>query len=250
MYKKISILLLLIPGCGIRAQEITESVSLQNVGGSTTAVAEPVGSSPPSRTASSRISENEESRWFGRIGVVGAIYHSGASISTGGAVIPGASAVVSNNVSVTFDIGFDVTKNISAQLMLGIPPKPTVTGQGTVASLGELGSVRYGPAILSGYYKVRRFGAFQPYAGAGAAYAIILKDHDASVSDLHVRNNFGFVLQAGAEYAFARKWSLFVDYKQVWLALDAHGLIADVAPFRAHVKLNPSLPSAGIKYRF
>ena len=248
MYR-VAIFLLLISSC-TQAQEIAENAPFQDAGRSTAATAETLGSSSASQPPSARISENEESRWFARLGVVGAIYHSGATISTGGAVIPGASAVVSNNVSVTFDIGWDITRNISAQLMLGIPPKPTVTGEGTVASLGELGAVRYGPAILSGYYKVRRFGAFQPYAGAGAAYAIILKEHDASVSDLHVRNNFGFVLQAGAEYQFARKWSLFVDYKQVWLALDAHGLIADVAPFKAHVKLNPSLPSAGIKYRF
>ena len=248
MYR-IAIFMLLVSSC-TQAQEIAENASFQGAGGSTAATAEALGSSSASQPPPARISQNEESRWFGRIGVVGAIYHSGATISTGGAVIPGASAVVSNNVSVTFDIGWDITKNISAQLMLGIPPKPTVTGEGTVASLGELGAVRYGPAILSGYYKVRRFGAFQPYAGAGAAYAIILKDHDASVSDLHVRNNFGFVLQAGAEYQFARKWGLFVDYKHVWLALDAHGLIADVVPVKAHVKLNPSLPSVGIKYRF
>ena len=38
-------------------------------------------------------------------------------------------------------------------------------------------------------------------ANAGTAYAIIRKTHDASVSDLHVRNNFGFVVQWGAEYA-------------------------------------------------
>jgi outer membrane protein len=187
---------------------------------------------------------------FARIGVIGAVYHSGASISTDGVVIPGASAIVSNNTSVTFDIGCDITNDISVQLMAGIPPKPTITGEGAVASLGELGAVRYGPTILSGTYKVRRFGALQPYAGAGVGYAIILKDHDASVSDLHVRNNFGFVLQGGAEYKIARKWSVFADYKEVWLAVNAHGLIDHVAPVTAHVKLNPSLVSAGVKFRF
>ena len=110
--------------------------------------------------------------------------------------------------------------------------------------------MRYGPAILSGLFKVRRFGLFQPYAGVGAAYAIILKDHDGSVSDLHVRNNFGFVFQAGAEYRVARNWSVFADFKEVGLAVDAHGLIASVARVTAHVKLNPSLVSSGFKYRF
>jgi hypothetical protein len=42
---------------------------------------------------------------------------------------------------------------------------------------------------------VQRFGPFNHTAAAGSAYAIILKNHDASVSDHRVRNNFGFVLQ-------------------------------------------------------
>ena len=248
MYR-VTILFLLITGC-IQAQETAGNGSPQNVGGSMAVNTESVGSSSPIQPESAPTSTNEASRWFGRVGVVNAIYHSGATFSTDGTAIPGGSAIVSNNESVTIDVGRDITKNISAQLMVGIPPKPTITGEGTVASLGELGAVRYGPAILSGYYKLRRFGAFQPYAGAGTAYAIILKDHDASVSDLHVRNNFGFVLQGGAEYKFARKWSLFADFKEIWLAVDAHGLIANVYPVTARVRLNPSLVSVGIKYRF
>ena len=248
MYK-VMFFLLLISGC-IQAQEIAESVSLQNGAGSRASKAEPVGSSSPSSGSLLGDSKIEGSPLFIRIGVVGAAYHSGGTISTGGTVIPGASAIVSNNVSVTFDIGCNVTKDISTQLMVGIPPKPTITGEGTVAALGELGAVRYGPAILSGLYRARRFGPFQPYAGVGASYAIILKDHDASVSNLHVRNNFGFVFQAGTEYSLTRKWSLFADFKEVWLAVDAHGKVSGVGPVTAHVKLNPSLVSAGFRYRF
>jgi outer membrane protein len=248
MYK-IAIFLLLISGC-IQAQDIAESAPHSNIGESAAAMAGPGNSSSPNEPSPGGSSQNEQSRWFGRVGVVGAIYHSSATISTDGAVIPGATALVSNNVTVTFDVGRDITKNISVQLMVGVPPKPTITGEGAVASLGELGAVRYGPAILTGLYRVRRFGAFQPYVGAGPAYAIILKDHDGSVSDLHVRNNFGFVIQGGAEYKLSRKWSLFGDFKEIWLAVNAHGLIEDVAPVTARVRLNPSLVSAGIKYRF
>lgn len=191
----------------------------------------------------------EGSHWFGRVGLAGMIYHSGATLSSNGAVIPGATVDVSHDVTLTLDVGYDVTKNIFTSLMVGIPPKPTITGQGSVAALGELGAVRYGPAILWVGYRFRRWGAFQPYAGPGVVYAIILKDHDASVSDLHVRNNFGFVLQAGAEYRLPRKWSLFVDVKQMWLGVDAHGFIG-TAPVGAHVKLNPTLFSTGLKYHF
>jgi outer membrane protein len=190
------------------------------------------------------------SRWYGRVGVVGALYHSSATFATGGVAIPNASAQASNNESVTLDVGYNITRNIATQLMLGIPPKPTITGQGTVATLGELGAVRYGPGIFSGLYRVRRWGAFQPYVGPGFVYAIILKDHDASVSGLHVANNFGAVLQAGAECRLGERGSVFGDFKEIWLAVNAHGLIGGAVPVTAHVPLNPSLISAGVKFHF
>ena len=79
--------------------------------------------------------------------------------------------------------------------MVGVPRTPTVTGQGTVTPLGALGRVRYGPAILTAGYRAPTGGAFRPYVGTGAAYAIIVKIHDAAVSQLDVHNNWGFVLQ-------------------------------------------------------
>jgi OmpW family len=65
-------------------------------------------------------------------------------------------------------------------------PYITLTGQGSVASLGELGKVRYGPAILTAEYHLPGLLAFRPYVGAGTTYANILKDHDAAVSQLGV----------------------------------------------------------------
>ena len=203
-----------------------------------------------SRGTSAADRQESASRWYGRVGVVGAIYHSSATFATGGATIPGASAQVSNNETVTFDTGYDITRNVSTQLMLGIPPRPTISGQGTVGKLGELGAIRYGPGILTGLYRVRRWRDFQPYVGPGVVYAIFLKDHDASVSDLHVANNFGAALEAGAEYKVGRRWSVFGDYKEIWLGVDAHGLIGGAVPVTAHVPLNPSLVSAGVKFRF
>jgi outer membrane protein len=191
----------------------------------------------------------EGSRWSARVGLVGVIYHSGATISISRAVVPGATVDVSHDVSLTLDITYDVTKNLFTSLMVGIPPKPTITGRGTASPLGELGTVRYGPAVLSGGYRFRRRAAFQPYVATGIAYAIIFKDHDGSVSDLHVRNNFGFVLQIGAEYSLSRKWSVFADFKEIWLAVDAQGLIGSI-PTTAHVNLNPSLVSVGFTHHF
>jgi len=202
------------------------------------------------RSTSAVDKRTSESRWYTRVGVLGAIYHSSATFAMSGSTVPDAGAQVSNDESVTLDVGYDITREISTQLMIGVPPRPTINGQGTVASLGELGAVRYGPGILTGLYRIRRWRAFQPYVGPGVAYAIFLKDHDASVTDLHVANSFGSVLQAGAEYKIGERWSIFGDFKEVWLGVNAHGLIGGEVPVTAHVSLNPSLASAGIKYRF
>src|SRR5258706_4392834 len=119
----------------------------------------------------------EESRWFGRIGILGALYDSHARIAANGNAIPRATANVSDDITVIFDVGYEITKNLSVLLMAGVPPKPTVTGEGAVSSLGKLGNVRYGPLLLTGTYSWQ-WGAFRPYGRIGAAYAIILNDFD------------------------------------------------------------------------
>src|SRR5262249_3378117 len=169
---------------------------------------------------------------------------------TNGQLLPGGTAEASNNMTVTFDIGYQITKNISLSVTSGIPVKPHVTGEGTAAPLGILGKVRYGPAIFAGQYRFPKTGRFRPYIGGGAAYAIIFKNFDGSVKNLDVHNNWGSVLQCGAEYEVNSKYTFFFDFKEVWLAVNADGVLSDGTGVRAKVKLNPSLFTVGIKFHF
>lgn len=189
-----------------------------------------------------------ERGWVVGIGSINAFYHSGATIAAGGQTIPGATANVSNSFTLLLDIRRYITKDLSLTLMGGVPPKPTITGEGSVASLGELGKVRYGPAILTAEYHLPTLAGFRSYAGAGTAYAIILKDHDAAVSQLGVHNNWGFVAEGGVEHQLTRNLALFADVKEVWLAVNAHGSVDGVGPITAHVNLNPTIVSVGIRF--
>ncbi len=153
-------------------------------------------------------------------------------------------------MTVTFDLGYEITKYISVSVTSGIPVKPHVTGEDAAASLGVLGKVRYGPAIFAGQYQFSKIGRFRPYIGGGAAYAIIFKNFDGSVKDLEVHNNWGSVLQGGAEYEVNSKYILFFDFKEVWLAVNAQGVLSDGTVVKARVKLNPSLVTVGIKFHF
>src|SRR5262245_2209932 len=186
-------------------------------------------------------SARRESPWYVRIGMLDAIYHPSATIATSGEAIPGAAADVSNNLTPMFDIGYDVTKAFSLQVMGGVPPKPTVTGERAVASLGALGAVRFGPVFLTGIYHAPRWRGWQPYVGAGAVYAIILRDHDRAISDLSVLNNWGFALQGGVERSIANNLDVFVDFKEAWLAVDAHGNVSGAIPVTARIGLDPSI---------
>jgi outer membrane protein len=188
--------------------------------------------------------------WFGRAGIVGVFYDSSASIETNGVPLPGASVTVSNNETVTFDIGYDLTRHVAASLVVGAPPKPTITGEGTIASLGELGRVRFGPVILNGTYRFRPAAAFRPYAGLGVAYIIIFNEYDGAVEDLDVHDNWATVAQAGAEYRLSPTCDFFVDAKHLWLDLDADGFLAGGVPITARVTLDPLLVTIGMKFRF
>src|SRR5258708_19325640 len=64
----------------------------------------------------------KDSRWFARLGLVGVPYHSSATIATNGQLLQGATAQASSNFSTTFDLGYDITKNISASVFSGFPP--------------------------------------------------------------------------------------------------------------------------------
>jgi outer membrane protein len=190
----------------------------------------------------------KQSRLFTRLGLLIAPYHSSATIATNGQLLSGGNAEASNNVSMTFDLGYEITNNISVSVTSGIPVKPHVTGEGTAASLGILGKVRYGPMIVAGQYQFPKISRITPYVGGGAAYAIIFKNFDGSVKNLRVNNNWGSVLQGGAEYELNSKYTLFVDFKEVWLAVNASGVLSDGTAVKAHVNLNPSLVTVGIKF--
>lgn len=247
---KITLWLLLAVECSLAPTSLQAQSGNPSRPYGVAAGAEAISAAPTDSGRAKDRTSDEESRWFVRIGVLGAIYNSSATFAPNGRVLPGATAIISNNVTVMFDVGYDLTKKISVSLMGGVPPKPIIIGKGTVASLGELGKVRYGSAIFTGYYRLPRWGAFRPYVGGGAAYAIILKEHDRAVSQLKVHNNWGSVLQAGGEYELGRKWGLFLDLKEIWLAVNANGLLSGGVPVTARVKLNPSLFSVGIKYHF
>jgi outer membrane protein len=209
----------------------------------------PARAADPVATTNPTVPTGVVSPWFLRLGAAGVLFDSSASIKLAGAPVPGASAKAADNLTAMFEFGYYLNPNLSLQFTGGFPPTTTLTGKGTIAPLGTLGKATYGPAAISASYHFTDFGAFKPYVGAGALYAIVFSTRDGAVTGLKVDGAPGALVQAGFDYALDKNWSIFVDAKKLFLSVDARGTALG-APVTAHIRLDPTIVSTGIAYRW
>jgi len=204
------------------------------------------------------ISASEPGPFWVNVGVGYANFNSSANVNmnvpgVGSVQVPGGNAAASNNTTLVAEFGYDITKNWAARLMVGIPPTTTLTGQGSLSSAGTLGKGTYGPAVLSTTYGWD-LGVVKPYLGAGVNYTIITSTQDGAIKGLSIGNGYGPVLQAGFNVPITPTWGWFVDFKQIFVKVNASGSVA--APWggqtaaSAVVTLNPQIWSTGVSYRF
>ena len=87
--------------------------------------------------------------------------------------LPAVNGKVTNSFVPELDISYFFTRNIAAELILGVTPH-SVTG--TVAPIAGLpiGKSTLLPPTLTLQYHFTNFGAFQPYLGAGVNYTMFL----------------------------------------------------------------------------
>ena len=192
------------------------------------------------------------SSWSILVGPAYVDFREDVRLSVGGAPVPGASASVQNNTTLAAEVSHHFTPNWSAGLTVGIPPRSAVTGTGTAEAFGLLGAVRYGAVVGTAKYTLDTLGSWRPYLGAGAAYYVVVKDHDAFISDLKVKNRFGTALQAGVEYTISPSIGIAVDVKKLFVKTTASGTIAALggAPAHADVTLNPVVFQVGAVVHF
>lgn len=198
------------------------------------------------------------------VGALGAFFNVNAQ-STGGGFfnnlpIAGqgiANAAIRPNYTLGLEAGYFITPNWALAISAGIPPllhaKATGLTLASVTGTNLLGSVRWGPAMGLLQYHFTNFGAFQPYAGIGAVYLLNFGNvaDGLLVNNFGVTQNWGFVLQAGADYMITQNIGVFVDAKKLWLSTDATGTVQPFGiPIRTHVQLDPWVASTGLTLKF
>ncbi|MCJ2009597.1 OmpW/AlkL family protein [Methylobacterium sp. J-092] len=188
-------------------------------------------------------------RFFIRAGIVGLVLNESASIGAMGAKIPGATIGIEPQVTASLEAGYYITPNVAIAVTGGLPPKAVIEAAGTIAPLGRLGSIVYGPTTATLQYHVLGFGRLQPYVGIGPAVLFVFSEKDGAAQRLRVDSSVGVVGQIGANYMFDAHWGIFGDVKAAWLGTEARGFLGPV-PIKAEVRLDPVTFSAGLIHRF
>lgn len=190
--------------------------------------------------------------WMIRLRVLGVIPEDGGSVNG----VANSGLQTSDQVVPELDISYFFTKNIAAELILGVT-KHHVTGTGSLDSL-DVGKSWLLPPTLTLQYHFTEFGAFKPYVGAGVNYTWFFSQSAGNVTngaglrvvDSHLHDSFAPVVQFGFDYMIDRHWGWNVDVKKLWLRPDWNGTLASGAAITGQVKLDPWLIGTGITYKF
>lgn len=154
--------------------------------------------------------------------------------------VPGARVTVNDKTFPEVDFVHQVTKNVSAELVLTYPQKHDVSLQGA-----KIGTLKHLPPTLLAQYQFAPGQTVNPYVGAGINYTRFMdvKLPSGITTD---KDSFGLALQVGVDFEIGKNLYLNLDYKKVNIETDVKVSGAKLTTF----KVDPDLISVGIGWRF
>lgn len=211
---------------------------------------------PPESPPESQLAP-PQTPWSGRFGQAQADFDTQATLSLAGQPVPGGAVRISDKQFFLGDINYALDERWTARMAIAAPPTVAVNTGGSLQAFvpplsGTLGEVKLAPLVLTLTYSPGKFGPVRPYVGAGAHYLKILASHDRDIASLKVSDTWGGVLQAGIDLELNRRWSLFLDVRQLYAKTNARGTVPALGnlPVRADITLDPTIANIGIGYRF
>lgn len=186
------------------------------------------------------------SPWMVRVRLLGVLPDPGAKLTAGGAPLSGANVSITDAAIPELDISYFITKNIAAELILGVT-RHSINGAGTLAGT-KIGSTWLLPPTLTVQYHFTDLGAFKPYVGVGATYAVFFGERERGpFNSFRLTDSIGPTVQVGFDYMLNEHWGLNVDLKKSFfdtkVKLNA-GLV------RGRVDIDPWIVGAGVTYKF
>jgi len=126
----------------------------------------------------------------------------------------GAHSLVSNVDALGLTFTHFYTSNMAVTADLGIPPTFDLTGTGTLARYGHIGSAKqWSPAVVAKYYFGESSSKFRPFLGAGLSYTRYsdvtlsptfqnVASGGSGTANASLSDSWAPVLNAGASYNF------------------------------------------------
>lgn len=186
------------------------------------------------------------SPWQVRVRALGVITKDDGSING----VPGVGLEYSDTVIPELDISYFFTDNIAVELILGTT-YAKINTDGLPGGDADVGKAWLLPPTLTLQYHFTDFGAFKPYVGAGINYSMFYNQSDkAGFTNLDVKNDFGWALQAGFDYMLDEHWGVNFDVKKIFLETDWKVDNSPYGPLSGKAKIDPWLIGAGVTYRF
>ncbi|HEY4030727.1 MAG TPA: OmpW family outer membrane protein [Caulobacteraceae bacterium] len=183
------------------------------------------------------------------VGGAAVMFSSNGKFTLAGHPLPGADLKLSDTGTATFEAQYFLRHDLSLALSVGIPPTITANGKGTLAPLGRLGNVQFGPGAGYLNYHFGGLGRIQPFVGVGVTRMLIFHESDGAITRLNVHPSWGAAFRAGADYMVTPHWGVYGNVSR--LMLRSHGAgVFEGLPVTAKVALDPTIVHAGVTYRF
>jgi outer membrane protein len=173
--------------------------------------------------------------------------------------LPGSTADVRADTKPVFSGTYMITDNFSAELVLGVPYKHELEGDGMIKGVGKLGTVEALPPTLFGQYRFFQPNAtFRPYVGLGVTYAYFQKETGSSTltafldpggkapSTFEMDAKWAVSAQIGATWRFNERWFADVAAVKTKLKTTAHFNTGQ----SISAKLDPVAVSIAVGYKF
>jgi outer membrane protein len=184
-----------------------------------------------------------------KLGAISYQPHAQTTGITGLGVPAGADADIGSATTLLFTYERALTPNMGIELVLGVPPKITAKGSGTVPFLGEVLSAKnVAPTLLINYHIDIAGTALRPYVGVGINYTKFTDAKTPYGWQVSLSDSWGVAGQIGVDYALGKQWGLFASVGAAQVKSDL--VAVGAAVLRTTIDFRPITYAAGASYKF
>lgn len=170
---------------------------------------------------------------------------------------PAEKVKVSNSFMPELDFTYMLTPNVGAELILATTKHDASGRTGTTGTIGKLASTWVLPPTLTLQYHFAPEAKIRPYVGAGLNYTIFYSEKASKglvtavgKTDVHMKSNFGYALQAGVDVPLSGRTFVNLDIKYIDIDTSTRLGTTAIGAQRVKVHLDPLVVGIGLGMRF